>query len=156
MIVRFKKAPLFVLFFLLTIAFFTAVSIFAFKEKALGIAVLGIVADIIIIFAAWCRFFAYGLRISDKRVIAVEQSRIKIASMDSVSRITVKFTSDSITALIKTKDQNEEIFVWDGIFLGTHVLLPENNNVKLTPEFVEKSISELSKCDKVHIQNYFN
>ena len=156
MIISFKKAPLFVFLFLITISLFFAIGIFAFTENEYGISVICIVTNIFIVFAAWCRFFAYGLRINDKRIIAIEQSRIKIIPLEAVSRITVKFTNKAISALIKTKDQNEIQFVWDSIFLSTHTLLSQYNEANITSEFVEKSIAELSKCDKVHIQNYFN
>lgn len=156
MIIRFNKSPLFLIFYLLVIAFFTSIAFFTFKEKAYEMGIICIIANVILSFACWCRFFAYGLRINGKRVIAVAQSSVKIIPYNTVSSITVKFTREKISALVKTKDQNELIFVWDGIFLGTHAILPEKNKVSITSEFVEKSISELSKCEKIHIQNYFN
>ena len=156
MIIRFKKSLLFLFFYILILSFFISASIFSFKEKVYEIAIPCIIANVILGFSCWCRFFAYGIRINSNRVIAVAQSSIKVIPYNTVSAITVKFTKDEISALIKTKDQKEFLFVWDGIFLGTHVILPEKNNVSITSEFIEKSISELSKCEKVHIQNYYN
>ena len=156
MIIRFKKTPLFLIFYLLVIAFFTSIAFFTFKEKAYEIGIICIISNVILSFACWCRFFAYGLRINGKRVIAVAQSSVKIIPYNTVSSITVKFKKDEVSALIKTKDQNEFIFVWESLFLGTHAILPPKNKANITPEFVEKSISELLKCEKVHIQNYFN
>ena len=156
MIIRFKKAPLFIVLFLIPLTVFTTIAVITFNEKDYGISVLLFFADALLLFAAWCLFFAYGLRINDKRIIAVAQSQIKIIPLTEISRITVKFTPDSVSATIKTKYQSEIVFVWDSIYLGSNPILLNCISANVTARFVEKSISELSKCDKVRILNYFN
>lgn len=155
-LIHFKKSPLFIFFYLLIFAVMTLVAVITLIEGSYALSAIAILINILLTFALWCRFFAYGLRINNKRVLAVDQSSIKLLQYDTVSRITVKFTREAVSALIKTKDQNEYSFVWDSIFLGSDPILPNRNKAKITPSFVEKSISELSKCDKVRIQNYFN
>ena len=156
MVIRFKKAPLFLFFYLLVFSMLTVIAIVTLKEGTYSLSVIAIVINLLLTFALWCRFFAYGLRISKKRVIAVDQSSVKFLPYDTVSRITVKFTQETVSALIKTKDQSEYFFVWDSIFLGFDPILPNRNKVSVTQKFIEKSISELSKCEKVRIQNYFD
>ena len=156
MVIRFKKAPLFLFFYLLVFSMLTVIAIVTLKEGTYALSVISIVINLLLTFALWCRFFAYGLRISEKRIIAVDQSCVKFLPYDTVSRITVKFTQETVSALIKTKDQSEYFFVWDSIFLGSDPILPNRNKVSVTQKFIEKSISELSKCEKVRIQNYFD
>ena len=69
--------------------------------------------------------------------------------------IIVKFTNESVVAYIKMKNQQEHVFVWDYIFLGTNLILPSKNKIKLYDEFVEESVTSLSKCPKVKIQNFY-
>ena len=154
-LIHFKKSPLFIFFYLLIFAVMTLVAVITLKEGSYALSAIAILINLLLTFALWCRFFAYGLRINKKRIIAIDQTCIKILLYNTVSRITVKFTHEAVSALIKTKDQNEYYFVWDSIFLGSDPILPNRNKAKITPSFVEKSISELSKCDKVRIQNYF-
>ena len=156
MVIRFKKSPLFLVFYLFVFALLTVIATVTIKEGSYGLSVIAILLNILLTFALWCRSFAYGLRISRKRIVAVDQSSIKLLSYEAVSRITVKFTQEAISALIKTKEQAEYLFVWDCIFLGSDPLLPNRNKVKITSDFIEKSITELSKCEKVRIQNYFD
>lgn len=98
----------------------------------------------------------YGIRINEKRVVAIEQSAIKIIPYDEVRRITIRFTSESVTALIKMMDNSEIYFVWDEIFLGHDAFLPDKcayNQADIDEAFIEKSIASLSACPKVIIQN---
>ncbi len=98
----------------------------------------------------------YGIRINQNRVIAIEQSAMKIIPYDEVRRITVRFTNQSVTALIKMMDNSEVFFVWDKVFLGYDALLPDQcayNKVNLHEEFVQKSIASLSVCEKIVIQD---
>ena len=74
---------------------------------------------------------------------------------DDISSIIVKFTDESVVAYIKTKKQQEYTFVWNSIFLGTNVILPSKNKIKLHDKFVEDSIASLSQCPKVKIQNFY-
>ena len=156
MVIRFKKAPLFLFIYLFVFSLLTVIATVTLKEGAYALSAIAILINLLLTFALWCRFFAYGLRISHKRVIALDQTSVKFLPYDSVSRITVKFTSDAVSAVIKTKDQSEYFFVWDSIYLGSDPILPNQNKANVTLKFIEKSINELSKCEKVRIQNYFD
>ena len=156
MVIRFKKAPLFLFIYLLVFSLLTVIATVTLKDGAYALSAIAILINLLLSFALWCRFFAYGLRISHKRVIAVDQTSVKFLPYGSVSRITVKFTSDAVSAVIKTKDQSEYCFVWDSIYLGSDPILPNQNKANVTLKFIEKSINELSKCEKVRIQNYFD
>ena len=156
MVIRFKKAPLFLFIYLFVFSLLTVIATVTLKEGAYALSAIAILINLLLTFALWCRFFAYGLRITHKRVIAVDQTSVKFLPYGSVSRITVKFTSDAVSAVIKTKDQSEYFFVWDSIYLGSDPILPNQNKANVTQKFIEKSINELSKCEKVRIQNYFD
>jgi hypothetical protein len=98
----------------------------------------------------------YGIRINQKWVIAIEQSAVKIIPYDEVRRITVRFTDQSVTALIKMMDNSEVFFVWDQVFLGYDALLLDRcayNKVDLYEEFIQKSIASLSVCEKAVMQD---
>lgn len=99
--------------------------------------------------------FNYGIRINRKRVIVIEQSQMKIFPYDEVRRITVKFTNDRVTALIKMMDNQEHIFVWDHIFFGYNAWFPSMSqvNANIKADFVSKSIASLSACEKVVAQD---
>ena len=53
------------------------------------------------------------------------------------------------------KNQQEHLIVWDYISLDTNVFLPSKNKIKLYDKFVEESITSLSACPKVKIQNFY-
>ncbi len=155
MIIRYKRAPFFILicallFLLLGVMAFTFIT----EDKNYGLATLCF-ALITLIFVAMYFRFNYGIRISEKRVIAIEQGKMKILKYDDVSSITIKFTNEKIIAYIKMKSHKEYTFVWDHVFLGSNVFLPSKLNIALDDKFVTKSIESLSICDKVKIQNFY-
>ena len=156
MIIRFKKSDLFLIICSLLLTLFIAITILTIGTEDYPIGILGIIIDSFILFAMWCRFFAYGLRITTVKIIAIDQHTIKILPYNRVKRITVNFTRNSVSAIINTLDNEEFIFAWDSLFLGTHIILPKRNKISITPDFIKKSISALSECDKVRIQNNFD
>ncbi|MBQ8392893.1 MAG: hypothetical protein IJX51_03885 [Clostridia bacterium] len=153
--IKYRKSWLFILgiALLLTLLVVMAVA-FIFEDHNYGLAILCSLLGVVILVAIYFRF-NFGITISEKRVVAVEQAEIKILRYDDVSSITVKFTDESIVAYIKMKNQQEYVFVWDNVFLGTNVILPSENKIKLNDQFVGKSIASLSKCEKVKIQNFY-
>jgi len=137
--------------FLLTLLVFMA-AVFITENQNDVLAVLCLLLGVVILIAVYFRFH-YGITINEKRVVVIEQAEIKILRYDDVSRIIVKFTDESVVAYVKMKNRKVHTFVWDSIFLGTSVVLPSENKIKLYDEWVEKSIANLSKCPKVKIQN---
>ena len=139
---------------LLTLHVFMAGTIIT-EDHNYALAILCLLFGVVALVATYFRF-NYGITITEKRVVAIEQAGIKILRYDDVSSIVVKFTDESVVAYIKMKNQKEYTFVWDSIFLGTNVILPSHNKIKLYDEWVEKSIANLSKCPKVKIQNFYS
>lgn len=153
--IKYRKAWLFIIGVTLLLALLVVMAVaFIAEGHNYGLAILCSSLGIVILVAIYFRF-NYGITISEKRVIAIEQAEIKILRYDDVSSIIVKFTNESIVAYIKMKNQQEHVFVWDSVFLGTNVILPSENKIKLANQFVEKSIASLSKCEKVKIQNFY-
>ena len=154
--IKYRKPWLFIIgvAFLLTLLILMAVA-FTTEDHNYALAILCLLLGAVILVAT-CFRFNYGITITEKRVVAVEQSGIKILRYDDVSSIVVKFTDESVVAYIKMKNQKEYAFVWDSVFLGTNVILPSHNKIKLYDEWVEKSIANLSKCPKVKIQNFYS
>ena len=138
---------------LLTLHVFMAGTIIT-EDRNYALAILCLLFGVVALVATYFRF-NYGITITEKRVVAIEQAGIKILRYDDVSSIVVKFTDESVVAYIKMKNQKEYTFVWDSIFLGTNVILPSHNKIKLYDERVEKSIANLSKCPKVKIINLY-
>ncbi len=153
--IKYNKAWLFIIgvALLLTLLVVMAVA-FIFEDRNYGLAIICLLLGIVILFAMYFRF-NYGITISEKRVVTIEQAQIKILRYDNISSIIVKFTNESVVAYIKMKNQQEHVFVWDSIFLGTNVILPSKNKIKLYDKFVEESITNLSKCPKVKIQKFY-
>jgi hypothetical protein len=153
--IKYRKSWLFIIgvALLLTLLVVMAVAFIA-EDHNYGLAILCLLLGVAVLVAMYFRF-NYGITISEKRVVAIEQAGIKILRYDDISSIIVKFTDESVVAYIKTKNQQDYTFVWDSIFLGTNVILPSKNKIKLCDKFVEESIANLSKCPKVKIQNFY-
>ncbi len=153
--IKYRKLWLFMIgvAFLLTLLIIMAVA-FITEDHNYAMAILCLLLGVVILIAMYFRF-NYGITMSEKRVVAIEQAGIKILRYDDVSSIVVKFTDESVVAYIKMKNQKEYTFVWDSVFLGTNVILPSENKIKLHEEWVEKSVTNLSKCPKVKIQNFY-
>ena len=139
---------------ILTLHVFMAGTIIT-EDHNYALAILCLLFGVAALVATYFRF-NYGITITEKRVVAIEQAGIKILRYDDVSNIVVKFTDESVVAYIRMKNQKEYTFVWDSIFLGTNVILPSHNKIKLYDEWVEKSIANLSNCPKVKIQNLYS
>ena len=154
--IKYRKPWLFIIgvAILLALLVFMAV-VFITEDHNYGLAILCLLLGVVILVATYFRF-NYGITITEKRVVAIEQAGIKILLYDDVSSIVVKFTDESVVAYIRMKNQKEYTFVWDSIFLGTNIILPSENKIKLYDEWVEKSIANLSKCPKVKIQNFYS
>ena len=141
-------AVLFLLLAVMAVAFIT-------EDHNVALAILCLLLGVIILIAMYFRFH-YGITINEKRVVVIEQAGIKILRYDDIDRIVVKFTDDRVVAYIKMKNRQEHTFVWDAIFLGSHVILPSENKIALHDKWVEKSVTSLSKCQKVKIQNLYH
>jgi hypothetical protein len=154
--IKYRKLWLFMIgvAFLLTLLVLMAVA-FITEDHNYALAILCLLLGVVILVATYFRF-NYGITITEKRVVAIEQAGIKILRYDDVSSIVVKFNDESVVAYIRMKNQKEYTFVWDSIFLGTNVILPSHNKIKLYDEWVEKSIANLSNCPKVKIQNFYS
>lgn len=153
--IKYKKAWLFILSVALLLTLFVVMAVaFIFEDHNYGLAIICLLLGVVILVAMYFRF-NYGITINEKRVVAIEQAQIKILRYDNISSIIVKFTNESVVAYIKMKNQQEHVFVWDSIFLGTNFILPSKNKIKLNDKFVEESITNLSKCSKVKILNFY-
>ena len=124
-------------------------------DGSYGMAILCLAIAAMVIVAMAFRF-NYGIRINDKRVVAIEQAGMKILRYQDVSDITIKFTRGAIAAEIKMKTQATHLLVWDKVFLGNSLILPNENKINLNDDFVHHSIENLSKCNKVKIQNFYD
>ncbi len=103
-------------------------------------------------------FLNYGIRITSKRVTLMNQRMLKVFRYDDVIYIKIVFDNDTISGEIKTENQKAYEFYFDGIDLSTgssffaHLWV---TGLKLTKNFVDKSISDLLVCEKVKVQNSF-
>ena len=103
-------------------------------------------------------FYSYGIKITSKRVIVINQDMIKTFRYDDVVYIEVIFGEDTICGEIKAKQQPKCVFYFDGIDLNRGSLFSTRfleSNLELTKKFVDKSIDKLSKCEKVRIKNSY-
>ena len=154
--IKYRGAWLFVTGVLLLTAVLVALAVsFIRQDHNLGLAIGCMLLEALLLVALYF-LFNYGLTINEKHLVAIEQAGIKILRYDDISSITVKFTNESVTAYIKMKKQQEYVFVWDSIFLGSgNLFIPSSVTIKLCDEFVQRSIVSLEACPKVRIQNFY-
>ena len=106
-----------------------------------------------------CFFFSYGIKITSKRIVLINQRMLKSFRQDDVIYIKIVFKSESIEGEIKTKHQKACSFCFDGIDLSGRSLFLSHlwiSGLKLTKKFVDKSIANLSICEKVKIQDLYD
>ena len=107
----------------------------------------------------FCFFFSYGIKITSKRIVLINQRMLKIFRYEDVAYIKIVFKNDSIEGEIKAKYQKAYSFRFDGIVLNGHSLFLSYlgmSGLKLTKKFVDKSIANLLACEKVKIQNLYD
>ena len=101
-------------------------------------------------------FFAYGIKITDKKVTLISQRMFKTFRYEDVLYINIIFKNNSIEGEIKAKGQPIFNFTFDGIDLGgvahifTHLYI---KGLNLSQKFIDESIDELKRCEKVRIKN---
>ena len=103
-------------------------------------------------------FYSYGIKISSKRVTVFNQDMIKNFRYDDVVYIEIVFDQDDICGEIKAKQQPKCVFRFDGIDLNRGALFRTRfleSNLKITKKFVDKSIAQLSNCEKVRVRNLY-
>lgn len=128
--------------------------VFIVADHDYGFGVMCLLLSLVIPLALWFQFH-YGITITDKKVVLIEQSGIRVLPYDQVSEIRVAFFENAVRADVKTKKQEEIVFVWDRLFLGSSLLFPSFNAVRLTPKIIKKSMEELSKVPKVKIRKFY-
>ena len=103
-------------------------------------------------------FLNYGIRITSKRVTLMNQHMLKVFRYEDVIYIKIIFDNENIFGEIKAKKQKTYEFCFDGVDLSSgtsFLMLYWIAGLKITRKFVDKSISDLSACEKVKIQNLY-
>ena len=130
--------------------------LFLLSEKS-GLIAVGVIVLVIVIVAC-VFFFNYGITISPKAVVLMNQDMLKIFPYEDVIYIKIVFQNDSIEGEIKARGQKPFTFCFTGthprglIFLG---YIFSTSGVKITKKFVDKTIERLSHCEKVKIKNLY-
>ena len=83
---------------------------FTTEDNNYALAILCLLLGVVILVATYFRF-NYGITITEKHVVAIEQAGIKILRYDDVSSIVVKFTDKKCCCLHKNEKQKEYTFV---------------------------------------------
>lgn len=104
-------------------------------------------------------FFNYGIKITSRRVTVLNQDTWKTFLYDEVIYIEIGFSDDSIYGTIKAKNQKAYDFYFSGIDLNRgfqwfHSRFLESD-LKITEQFVKRSIEKLSTCEKVKTENRY-
>ena len=113
---------------------------------------------LLIVIVACVFFFNYGITISPKAIVLMDQDMLKIFPYEDVIYIKIVFHNDSIEGEVKARGQKPFTFCFTGthprglIFLG---YIFSTSGVKITKKFVDKSIERLSHCEKVKIKNLY-
>ena len=130
--------------------FFAAISVVYFREGDMGYGIGFVMADLLLLLLCSIQFF-YGLRITTKNVIAFSEGGICCIPYALVSKITVTFQPDCVTAVIRSRGKDYTA-VWLHLWMfGGASLLPCLFPVRVNKGFVQKSIDKLSVCSKVMI-----
>jgi len=148
----FKANIFLIIFYVLGLA---ATLLFMFS----GVVELVIIAVIVMImFAVGTGFFlSYGLKITNKTVSVIYMQDFKFFRYEDISYIKIYFEDECISGEIKTKNQKFYSFCFYDLELDQFSIFSRlwTIRVKMTKKYVEKSIENLSKCEKVKIQNNF-
>lgn len=113
---------------------------------------------LVVVIVACVFFFNYGITISPKAVVLMNQDMLKIFPYENIVYIKIVFHNDSIEGEVKARGQKPFPFCFTGthprglIFLG---YIFSTSGVKITKKFVDKSIERLSLCEKVKIKNLY-
>ena len=102
-------------------------------------------------------FSCYGIKITEKRVSIIGQRMFRFFRYEDVSYIKIFFYASVIEVEIKVKGEEAERFLFDGVSLHpTASFFPQlyTAGLKLSERFVNKSIENLSRCDKVSVKKY--
>lgn len=104
-------------------------------------------------------FSNYGIKITSKRVTVLNQDTWKTFLYEDVIYIEIVFGNDSVFGTIKAKNQKAYDFYFSGVDLNRgfqwfHSRFLESD-LKITGNFVKKSIATLSTCEKVKIENRY-
>lgn len=139
----------------LLLSVFVIGTVVFFDEGSVGLAVLTIVLSLVIVFSLWLGL-SYGIYINEKRVVLIDQSEVRIIPYENISKITVRFTDDSITAIVKEKRQGEHVFVWNHLYFGHRIILPSKLDLMINDKLISEIASRLITCPKVEVQNFYN
>ena len=126
-------------------------------HRITDIIVIGAIPVVILVIAA-AFFLNYGIKITSKRLVLMNQSMWKIFRYEDVIYMKITFDQNRIFGEIKAKYQKPYEFCFDGIWLGGASSLFSfciSSDLKLTKKFVDKSIADLSTCEKVRIKNLY-
>ena len=98
-------------------------------------------------------YFNYGIRISQKYVILIYFTEIKVFHYDDVEYINIHFDNESIWGDIKAKKQKAYSFYFDSFELDPISPLAKLwiVNVKISDKYIEKCLHNLSMCNKTNI-----
>ena len=99
-------------------------------------------------------FYSFGITVTEKRVTLMYVHIFKTFKYDDIRYIEVCFSRESIWGEIKAKGEKVYEFHFDDIMLSPSSAFHTTVKVRMTRAFVTKCIEELSRCDKVRVQNY--
>ena len=133
--------------------------IFGLVHQIVELACIGAIPIFLLIIAGGF-FWNYGIRITSKYVTLIDQWMLKVFPYEDVIYIKISFTDEIIFGEVKARNQKIYEFCFTGLdlnrgasFFHTSLLM---SGLKLTKPFVEKSIADLSACEKVKIQNLYS
>ncbi|MBQ8416830.1 MAG: hypothetical protein IJX13_08070 [Clostridia bacterium] len=113
---------------------------------------------LIVLIVALISFLSYGIKITPKRVVLVNQHMLRFFCYEDVIYIKIDFYNNYIEGVVKAKyEKPYEFSFWGTDFSGHLSLFPGLwiSELKLNKEFVDKSIESLSTCEKVRIRNFY-
>lgn len=153
--IPYKKGWLFTLALAVLVLLFGSIAFVFIDEGMIGAAV-GCFVIVFLTILGYSFKAIYGIYIGKRHFVAIEQSTVKVLKLNDISRITVKFSNECVSCLVKMKSQAEHVVVFDGIYLGSSLLLPDSISLKLSKEFVDRSIERLLECELVKIQDFYH
>ena len=156
---HFHKVPILMqLLLLLGVPLLLWLMVTGITVQSAGLTFVGAI-PLFIVLIGFGFFWNYGIKITSKRVTLLSQDMWKTFYYDEIKYIEIGFSNNSIYGTIKAQNQKAYDFYFSGIDLNRgsqwfHSRLLESD-LKMTEQFVKRSIEKLSVCEKVKIQNRY-
>ena len=153
--IRYRGIWVLDLLLLLGCAILVMIAWSSFSAGAIGNGIGFLVMAMLLAVADATHYF-HGLWITPKNVITFSPDGLFQISYEKVSKITVTFEPNSVSAVIRSRGK-DHVVEWVYLYLsGGSIASPVHCWAKLNDGFIQKVTRELSQCPKIEIRDHYH